>query len=646
MKIAAIKALREKLAANLPVYGLWITLESASISEMAVALGLDWIVIDAEHGHLDWKEILEHTRATVRSNTVALVRIAELNAGLIKRALDIGADGVVVPWVETVEQIKLAMAYSNYPPAGVRGIGAERATGWGQCFVQHTQEANEHVLVVPIIESVLAGRNIDQLCGVSGVDLFFLGPADYSSTAGHCGQWEGPGVATELQAIKDKLRSCGKHCGIVAGNPEDLLARRQQGFRMLGIGLDAGLMLRSLHAALGAVGQDRRILPSFIPEAIPVEPGAPLPAKDFPIGQEAGRVSAMPPQKDGPRFVVTFTGDFYESNGAPKYQDLGLAVLSQNPNIEQHVFKDHRKEIGPDQIGDAQGLIVLTPAVTARTVSNAGDLLVISRFGVGYDSVDVPACTAANVLVTITVGAVDRPVAEAAIGWLIGLSHNLRSKDGLVRTGEWDKRSQFMGCELRDRTLGVIGLGGIGRKIIDLLRGFGMNQSLAYDPFVTPESAVQSGVRLVGLEELLRKSDFVSIHCPLNDKTRGLIGARELAWMKPGAYLLNTARGGIVDEDALYAALKERRIAGAGIDCFAQEPVTTPHRFGELDNVLLAPHCIAWTEELFRDIGRAACQVMVDLSLGKPPRGMLNPEVLERPSFQQKWRRHVTNVNG
>src|SRR5437867_2749348 len=378
MKIAAIKALREKLAADLPVYGLWITLESASISEMAVALGLDWIVIDAEHGHLDWKEILEHIRATVRSNTVTLVRIAELNAGLIKRALDIGADGIVVPWIETAEQVKLAMAYSNYPPAGVRGIGAERATGWGQCFAQHTQEANEHVLVVPIIESVAAGRNIDQLCSVRGVDLFFLGPADYSSTAGHCGQWEGPGVAAELQAIKDKLRSCGKHCGILAGNPEDLLTRRQQGFRMLGIGLDAGLLLRSLHAALGAVGQDRRILPTFVPEAIPVEQSAVLQPKASPLRREAEGISDTAAQKGGPKFVVTLTGDFYDSKGAPKYQDIGLAVLSQNPKIEQRVFKEHRKEIGPDQLGDAQGVIVLTPAVTARTVSNAGDLLVIS----------------------------------------------------------------------------------------------------------------------------------------------------------------------------------------------------------------------------------------------------------------------------
>jgi phosphoglycerate dehydrogenase-like enzyme len=126
----------------------------------------------------------------------------------------------------------------------------------------------------------------------------------------------------------------------------------------------------------------------------------------------------------------------------------------------------------------------------------------------------------------------------------------------------------------------------------------------------------------------------------LTDQTRGLIGAKQLALMKPGAYLLNTARGGIVDEDALYQALRERRIAGAALDCFAQEPVTTPHRFGALDNVLLAPHSVAWTAELFRDIGRAACQVMVDLSLGVKPRGALNPELFDRPAFQAKWRRY------
>jgi 2-keto-3-deoxy-L-rhamnonate aldolase RhmA/quercetin dioxygenase-like cupin family protein len=277
VKTAAIQRLREKLARDEAVYGLWVTLESPSISEMAVALGVDWIVVDAEHGHLDWKDILEHIRAAVRSETVVLVRVAELNAGLIKRALDIGADGVMFPWIETAEQLRQAVSFAMYPPEGIRGIGAERATAWGQCFAEHTSEANEHALVVPIVETVTAGRNIDSLCDVKGVDLFFFGPADYSSTAGHRGQWEGPGVAAQLLAIKDKLRSRGKHCGVISASLENLVERRHQGFRMLGLGSDAGLFLRGLHAALDAVGQDRRMQPSLVPLAPVVSSPLPRP---------------------------------------------------------------------------------------------------------------------------------------------------------------------------------------------------------------------------------------------------------------------------------------------------------------------------------------------------------------------------------
>ncbi len=132
-------------------------------------------------------------------------------------------------------------------------------------------------------------------------------------------------------------------------------------------------------------------------------------------------------------------------------------------------FKQHRNPIEADQIGDAQGVIVLTPAITAQSVAKPDSLLVMARFGVGYDNVDVKACTDANVLVTITVGAVDRPVAEATVGWMIALSHNMLAKDALVRTGQWNERAKYMGCELRERALGVIGLGGIARKTIELL---------------------------------------------------------------------------------------------------------------------------------------------------------------------------------
>jgi phosphoglycerate dehydrogenase-like enzyme len=339
------------------------------------------------------------------------------------------------------------------------------------------------------------------------------------------------------------------------------------------------------------------------------------------------------------RFRVGLTGDFFAPDGSTKYPDIGLSVFDGQIHLEWVKLGEHRTPIGSDQLGGIQGVIVLTPAVTAETVSRTRDLLAVGRFGVGYDAVDVGACTAADVAVFITSGAVDRSVAEATVGWMLALTHHVRAKDGLVRNGRWDDRSRYMGRELRGRTFGAVGLGGIGRATVGLLAGFGMNPPLSYDPFLDPKSAEAAGVRLVPLRELMAEADFVSVHCPLNDQTRGLIGPPELALMKPDAYLINTARGGIVDEDALFEALSHRRIAGAAIDCFAEEPVTRPHRFGTLENVLLAPHCIAWTDELFRDIGRAVCRGMLDLSLGRTPRGVVNPEVFDRPGFRQKWAR-------
>src|SRR5229473_7610678 len=142
------------------------------------------------------------------------------------------------------------MAFATYPPEGLRGIGAERATAWGQCLVEHTAEANEHVLVVPIIETVRTAAQVPAMCQVEGVELFQFGPADYSSTAGYKGQWEGPGVAEQLLAIKETIRRLGKHCGVLATSNENLAGRREQGFRFLGVGMDAGLLLRSLSGAL------------------------------------------------------------------------------------------------------------------------------------------------------------------------------------------------------------------------------------------------------------------------------------------------------------------------------------------------------------------------------------------------------------
>jgi phosphoglycerate dehydrogenase-like enzyme/2-keto-3-deoxy-L-rhamnonate aldolase RhmA len=563
------------------------------------------------------------------------VRIAELNGGLIKRALDVGADGVVVPWVESAEQLARAVSFARYPPEGVRGIGAERATAWGQALAEHAGTANEHVLVVPIIETVRGAAAVPAMCEVPGVELFWFGPADFSASAGFRGQWEGPGVADEILQLKDVLRRAGKACGVMATGDADVRRRIDQGFRAIGLGADAGLLIRALRTSLAAVGRDRVMRADLEAprmgrqDSDPVEVAQdqnPVPTKGSSTGQGSHH------------FLVAVTADLQDADGCPRYRDTGLDLFN-GTEVTIHPFAEHRTEIGADQLAGANGVIVLTPRVTAASLAEAGDLLAIGRFGVGYDSVDVSACTAADVLLFISAGAVDRSVAEATVGWMLALSHQVRVKDRLVREARWDERSRFMGSELRDRTLGVIGFGGIGREVVRLLAGFGMNPPLVHDPFVPPAEVTAAGARPVSLDELLAGADYVSIHCPLTERTRNLIGARELGRMKLTAYLINTARGGIVDEPALEAALRDGRIAGAALDCFAQEPLPASSALVAFDNVLLAPHAIAWTDELFRDIGRAVCRGMIDLSEGRVPRGVVNPEVLDRPTFQAKWKR-------
>jgi 2-keto-3-deoxy-L-rhamnonate aldolase RhmA len=256
MNSTALRRFRGKLAAGETALGLWVTLDAPSVTEIAVGLGLDWVVIDAEHGHLDWSEITAHLRAAVRSETVALVRLAELNGGAIKRALDLGADGVVIPWMESPEQLAEAVACAKYPPEGKRGIGAERATAWGQAFVEHTREANDQVLVVPILETVTGVRKAAAMAQVPGVELFFFGPADLSASAGYRGEWEGSGVAQMIDEAKTVLRQAGKHCGVLAKDNTDLHRRWSEGFRMIGLGTDAALLIRSLRQGLGELGRD------------------------------------------------------------------------------------------------------------------------------------------------------------------------------------------------------------------------------------------------------------------------------------------------------------------------------------------------------------------------------------------------------
>jgi D-3-phosphoglycerate dehydrogenase len=199
-------------------------------------------------------------------------------------------------------------------------------------------------------------------------------------------------------------------------------------------------------------------------------------------------------------------------------------------------------------------------------------------------------------------------VAEGIVTLLLALTRNLPRLDALVRAGRWEEKTRYSSIGLAGRTFGSIGVGNIGTELFQLLRPFGLARLLAFDPYVSAARGAELGIELVPLETLLAESDFVAINCPLTNETWHLIGERELRQMRPSAFLINTARGAIVDQAALTRALQEHCIAGAALDVFEHEPIALDDPLLQLDNVILSPHAIAWTDALVRGNGVGACE--------------------------------------
>ncbi len=339
-------------------------------------------------------------------------------------------------------------------------------------------------------------------------------------------------------------------------------------------------------------------------------------------------------------FKVGITRDSLGDDGKLNYKDLGLDILDRAENVSYSFLDKFEPVMPPEYIKDVDGMITLSPSYNKSTFTGGAErLIALARLGVGYDNVDVEACNDSNVALFTARGTVNYPMAEATIGWMLALNHHIFIKDNLVRTGNWGDRNLYMGTELRDRTMGIVGVGGIGGTIVHLLKTFKMKETLAYDPYLSEEQATKLGVTQVDLNTLMRESDYISVNCPLVEETRNLIDAEQLAMMKPTAYLITTARGGIVNESALVEVLQKKKIAGAAVDVFEEEPTGENHPYAELDNVILAPHAIGWTDELFRDMGRMCCSQMVTLAKAEIPEGLINTEVLENPGFQEKLER-------
>lgn len=340
------------------------------------------------------------------------------------------------------------------------------------------------------------------------------------------------------------------------------------------------------------------------------------------------------------KFRVGVTRDFLKPDGSPGFGEIGLDLLDGDARVEWEYLAENCDEVPADVADRYDALLVLAPKITAATQDGCRRLMLISRFGVGYDNVDVAACTRNGVLLTITPDGVRRPVAVSALAFLLALSHRMFAKDRLIREGRWAEKLDFMGIGLTGRTLGIIGLGNIGREVCTLARPFEMRH-VAHDPYASVESAAECGATLMELDELLRVSDFVVICCALTESTRHLLDARRLSLMKPTAYLINVARGPIVDQRALTRILQEGQIAGAALDVFEQEPIDPDDPLLSLENVILAPHAICWTDELFLRNGQEACRNILDVAHGRIPTHVVNRDVIERPEFREKLARFV-----
>ena len=341
-----------------------------------------------------------------------------------------------------------------------------------------------------------------------------------------------------------------------------------------------------------------------------------------------------------PSFRIGVTPDFYvDVKGV--WQEALEKQLGGLPGVQYASMPPQPGKLAsPEALEQFDAILWFAVRITRESLTGVRRLAVVARTGVGYDMIDVEALTEADIALAITPVAVRRPVAEAILTLVFAFSKNLVEQDRSVRRGQWRGGLSRLGRNLSACTLGSVGCGNIAREMFRLAGPLGFSRLLASDPYVHQDEVSSLGVQLVDMATLFRESDFVAVNTLLNRETEGLVGEPQLRRMKPSAYLINTSRGPVVNHEALVRALREKWIAGAGIDVFPVEPPPIDDPLLTMDNVILAPHALAWTEELMRDMTIEACGNMLALARGEPPAGIVNREVLARPGFQNKLSAH------
>ena len=316
-------------------------------------------------------------------------------------------------------------------------------------------------------------------------------------------------------------------------------------------------------------------------------------------------------------FRVGITRDVLTSNGQPIFGQAVFDFLNHPGLVWEYM--EESTVIRPEHVARYDAICAMLTRFTPESLGpEKPRLKVIARFGVGYDTIDVPTCQKAGILLTIAPDGVRRPVAVSAITFMLMLAHKVGIKDRLTRSGRWAEKSDHIGTGLTGRILGSLGVGNIGAEMFRLAKPFDL-KFIAHDPYADPKLLASLGVELVDLDTLFRNADFLTVNCPLNESTRGLVNASKLSLMKKTAYLINTARGPIVDESALYQALVDKKIAGAGLDVFEVEPTPVDNPLLQLENVVVTPHGICFTDECMQGLAESAFKAVVDVMHGKKP---------------------------
>jgi D-3-phosphoglycerate dehydrogenase len=346
------------------------------------------------------------------------------------------------------------------------------------------------------------------------------------------------------------------------------------------------------------------------------------------------------------KFRVALSGDFKQADGSPTFPDFDLKPLAEAPGVEM-AFLESANPIRGEQLENFDALILLAHRFGAESVPKSGRLGVVARFGVGYDTVDVDACTKAGIALVITPDGVRRPVAVSIITLMLALTGKLMIKDRLTRQAAegFAKRADHMGVGLVGRTLGSLGIGNIGAELFRMAKPFDM-RFIAHDPYADQKVAAELGIELVGIEDLFRRSDVLSVNVPLSPETHHMVNAERIALMKPTAYLINTSRGPIVDQAAITKALQERRIAGAGLDVLDKEPPDPDDPILKLDNAILTPHALCWTDQCFAGNGAADVAAVLEVQYGRVPRGVVNREVLATDAWKARLAENARRFGG